>query len=335
VLTAALGTGGTAVGRLGLGCMGMSAGYDPDGRDDATSVRVIRRALDLGMTLIDTADVYGPYANERLVGRALRGRRGDAVIATKAGLVLDGGRDGEAPRRDGSPAYLRVAIDASLRRLGVDHVDLWQLHRVDPAVPLEETWSAMAEAVAAGKALALGLSEVGVPELRRAAAVHPVASVQSELSLWTRDPLAEVLPYCAEHGVTFIPFCPLGRGFLTGRFRSAADLPAGDARRELPRFQPAAIAANHALVVRVREVAASAGATPAQVALAWTLVQGPAVVPIPGTTTLGHLEENAGAASVRLTADDLARLDTAPEPVGGRYRPEHRSGTSGERGDRT
>src|SRR3954447_23050694 len=227
-------------GRLGLGCMGMSFAYDPEGRDDGTSARVIRRALDLGVTFVDTADVYGPYTNEELVGRAIAGRRDEVTLATKAGLVAD-----EAGRlyHMGRPDHLRKAIDGSLRRLGTDHVDLYQLHRVDPDVPVEESWGAMAEAVTAGKARAIGLSEVGVAELERAQAVHPVASVQSELSLWTRDALAEVVPWCAAHDAAFLPFAPLGRGFLTGQLQPR-DFAPGDFRRNNPRFAREAMDAN-------------------------------------------------------------------------------------------
>ncbi|AXI80462.1 aldo/keto reductase [Peterkaempfera bronchialis] len=319
--TTTLGSKGPEVGVVGLGCMGMTHAYDPAGRDDDASVAVLRRALDLGATLIDTSDVYGPFTNEELVGRALSGHRDRAVLATKAGLVTGGSTGGSAPglTRNGRPEHVRQAIDASLRRLGTDHVDLWQLHRVDPEVPVEETFGAMAEAVAAGKALQLGLSEVSVAEIRRAQSVHPVASVQSELSLWTRDALAEVLPYCVDQGIAFLPFSPLGRGFLAGRFGSAADLPADDWRAGLPRFQDEALRANQALVETVREVAGRHGATPAQVALAWVLAQGPRVVPIPGTKTLRYLEQNVGAAALELTAQDLAELDALPAPVGGRY----------------
>ncbi|MEU4428786.1 aldo/keto reductase [Actinoplanes sp. NPDC024001] len=309
------------VGRIGLGCMGMSAGYDPASRDDENSVRIIHRAIELGVNLIDTADVYGPFVNEELVGRAIRGHRDEIVLATKAGLVYagDGPYDEVAPERNGRPEYIRQAIDASLRRLGIDHIDLWQLHRIDPAVPVEETWGAMAEAVIDGKVSALGLCEVSVEDLRRAQQVHPVVAVQSELSLWTREPLAEVLPYCAENGITFIAFCPLGRGFLTGRFRSAADLNAGDARRGLPRFQEEAIRANRTIVERIAEIGADYGATPGQVALAWLLARGPNVVPIPGTTADGHLKENVAADAIALDADALAALDALPQPTGSRY----------------
>lgn len=315
--TTRLGASGPAVGAIGLGCMGMTHAYDPSGRDDAASIQVIQRAIDLGVTLIDTADVYGPFTNESLVGRGLAGRREEVVLATKVGLVTDhpGGQLGH----DGRPEHVRRSIDGSLARLGVGNVDLYQLHRVDPRVPLEDTWGAMAELVAAGKARAIGLSEVGVDEIARAAAIHPVASVQSELSLWTRDPLAEVLPYCQAHGIGFLPFSPLGRGFLTGRFGSADDLPQDDWRRGNPRFQDAAIRANQAIVERVRAIAAGIGATPAQVALAWTCAQGSYVIPIPGTKTLRHLEDNAGAGALTLGPQELRALDGMPAAVGSRY----------------
>lgn len=229
------------------------------------------------------------------------------------------GTGGARVGNDGRPEHVRQSIDASLRRLGTDHVDLYQLHRVDPAVPIEETWGAMAEAVAAGKARRIGLSEVTVEQIRRAQAVHPVASVQNELSLWTREALAEVLPYTEEQGIAFLPFSPLGRGFLTGRFASAEDLPADDWRATLPRFQAEALAANLALVERVRAIAERHGATPAQVALAWVLAQGRYVLPIPGTKTPKYLADNAGSAELRLTAADLAELDALPPAVGSRY----------------
>ncbi|MEV4612744.1 aldo/keto reductase [Kitasatospora sp. NPDC049258] len=316
--TTTLGSTGPQVGVVGLGCMGMTFAYDPNGRDDATSVEVIRGALDLGATLIDTADIYGPYDNEELVGKALAGGyRERAVLATKVGLVP--GTGGARVGNNGRPEHVRQAIDASLRRLGTDHVDLYQLHRVDPEVPVEETWGALAEAVAAGKAKAIGLSEVTVEQIRRAQAVHPVASVQSELSLWTRDALAEVLPYTEQQGIGFLPFSPLGRGFLAGRFGSTADLPADDWRSTLPRFQAEALAANQALLGKVREIAERLGATPAQVSLAWVLAQGRYVVPIPGTKTPRYLADNAAAAGLALTAEDLAELDALPAPIGGRY----------------
>jgi aryl-alcohol dehydrogenase-like predicted oxidoreductase len=325
--TTTLGSKGPEVGVIGLGCMGMTYAYDmTTSRDDATSIAVIHQALDLGVTLIDTADVYGPYTNEELVGRALAGgHRERAVLATKVGLALNapsqasgrGNSPGAVP--NGRPEHVRKSIDDSLRRLGTDHVDLYQLHRVDPQVSLEETWGAMAEAVAAGKARHIGLSEVTVDQIKRAQAVHPVTSVQSELSLWTRDVLAEVLPYCQEQDIAFLPFSPLGRGFLTGRFSSFDDLPEDDFRRRLPRFQQDALRANLAIVMRVREIAERAGATPAQVALAWVLAQGRHVVPIPGTKTPKYLTDNAGAADIELSVTDLAELDALPAPEGTRY----------------
>jgi aryl-alcohol dehydrogenase-like predicted oxidoreductase len=325
--TTTLGTGGPEVGVIGLGCMGMTFSYDMETpRDEATSVGVIHQALDLGMTLIDTADAYGPHTNEELVGRALAGGQRDrAVLATKVGIVRDSVETADPANSsaeralDGRPEHIRASIDGSLRRLGTDHVDLYQLHRIDPQVPLEESWGAMAEAVAAGKARHIGLSEVTVDEIKRAQAVHPVTSVQSELSLWTRDALAEVLPYCHEQGIAFLPFSPLGRGFLTGRFSSVDDLPQDDFRRGLPRFQRDALQVNLAIAGRVREIAEQAGATPAQVALAWVLAQGRHVVPIPGTKTPKYLADNAGAADLELSAAHLAELDALPAPQGARY----------------
>jgi aryl-alcohol dehydrogenase-like predicted oxidoreductase len=325
--TTTLGSKGPEVGVIGLGCMGMSFSYDMETpRDDATSISVVHQALDLGMTLIDTADAYGPYTNEELVGRALAGGHRDrAVLATKVGLLTDSveaanpGNSSPGASRNGRPEHIRASIDGSRGRLRTDHVDLYQLHRVDPEVPLEETWGAMAETVAAGKARHLGLSEVTVGEIRRAQAVHPVTSVQSELSLWTRDALAEVLPYCREQGIAFLPFSPLGRGFLAGRFSSFDDLPQQDFRRGLPRFQQEALRANLAIVGRVRQIADQAGTTPARVALAWVLAQGRYVVPIPGTKTPKYLADNAGAADIQLSATDLAELDALPAPEGARY----------------
>lgn len=325
--TTTLGSNGPEVGVIGLGCMGMTFSYDMETpRDEATSIAVIRQALDLGMTLIDTADVYGPHTNEELVGRALAGGHRDrAVLATKVGIVRDSVETADPSNSsadralDGRPEYIRASIDGSLRRLGTDHVDLYQLHRVDPQVPLEESWAAMAETVAAGKARHIGLSEVTADEIKRAQAVHPVTSVQSELSLWTGDALAVVLPYCQEQGIAFLPFSPLGRGFLAGRFSSFDDLPQDDFRRGLPRFQQDALRANLAIVGRVREIAAQAGATPAQIALAWVLSQGRHVVPIPGTKTPRYLADNAGAADIELSAARLAELDALPAPQGARY----------------
>jgi aryl-alcohol dehydrogenase-like predicted oxidoreductase len=294
-------------------------------RDEATSLSVISQALDLGMTLIDTADVYGPFTNEELVGRALADRHDHAVIATKVGLeaVDPTGGPGGSPltKNNGRPEYVRAAVDASLRRLCVDQIDLYQLHRVDPQIPLEETWGAMAEAVTAGKARyrGLALADVTVEQIQRAEAVHPVTTVQSEFSLWTRDLQAEVLPYCERHGIGVLPYSPLGRGFLTGRFTSFDELPQNDQRRRLPRFQQDNLRANLDIAAKVREVADRVKATPAQIALAWLLAQGPHVVPIPGTKTPKYLADNAGAADIKLSAVDLADLDAIPAPVGARY----------------
>jgi aryl-alcohol dehydrogenase-like predicted oxidoreductase len=317
-----LGSTGPQVGIIGLGCMGMTASYDLETpRDEATSISVIHQALDLGSTLIDTADVYGPFTNEDLVGRALTGgRREQAVLATKVGLQRDPARPTELKFvNNGRPEHVLASIEASLKRLGTDHVDLYQLHRVDPEVPIEETWGAMAEVVKSGKAKAIGLSEVTVDQIKRAQAVHAVASVQSELSLWTRDVLAEVLPYTESHGIAFLPFSPLGRGFLTGNFQSFDDLPQDDFRRGLPRFQQDALTANLALVARVREIAERAGVSPAQVALAWVVAQGKYVIPIPGTKTPKYLLDNISAGDVQLSPTDVADLDALPAPVGGRY----------------
>ena len=303
------------VGAVGLGCMGMSWGYSPQERDDDASVEVIRRALDLGVTLIDTADVYGPFHNEELVGRAIAGRRDELTLATKCGLVnVDGGMT-----RDGRPEHVREACDASLRRLGVDFIDLYQLHRVDEKVPLAETWGAMAGLVETGKVRAIGLSEVDVAQIEEAHAIHPVTSVQSELSLWTRGPLAGVVPWCAEHDAGFLPFAPLGRGFLTGTLPTSGDFDATDFRARNPRFTGDALAANQHIVDAVRRVAERLGCTTAQVAIAWLLAQGEHIVPIPGTKKLRYLEENAAAADVKLGPADLAELDSLPEPVGARY----------------
>lgn len=314
--TRTLGHSGLTVGAVGLGCMGMSWAYGESERDEDESIRVIHRAIELGVTLIDTADVYGPFTNEELVGRALRGRRDQVVLATKCGLVVDAAT--RSMRRDGRPEHVRAACDDSLRRLAIDRIDLYQLHRVDEEIPVEETWAAMAELVAAGKVRAIGMSEVSVDELERAHAIHPVTSVQSELSLWTRGPLAEVLPWCVSHGAAFIPFSPLGRGFLTGAI-TAASFDSTDFRARNPRFTAEAVAANQRLVDEVRAVAERVGGTPAQVAIAWTLAQGEQVVPIPGTKKIRYVEENAGAADLVLSPADLAALDGLPEPVGSRY----------------
>ena len=312
-----LGSSGIEVGAVGLGCMGMTHAYDVGTSVESESVAVIRRALEIGVTLLDTSDFYGPYTNEELVGRALVGHRDEAVLATKCGLVPGSGRN-TSGGRDGTPAYVRSAMDASLQRLGVDHVDLYQLHRVDPATPVEETWGAFAELVAAGKTRAIGLSEVTVEQLEICHAIHPVSTVQSELSLWTRDWTADVLPWCLEHGVAFLPYSPLGRGFLTGAL-SGREFGSDDFRGGLPRFEPQAMAENQSIVDAVASVAARYDATSAQVALAWDLAQGPNVIPIPGTKRVGRLEENAAAAGLVLSAEDLAILDGLPAPSGGRY----------------
>ncbi len=317
--TRILGPDGPAVGAIGLGCMGMSWAYNPEDRDDERSISVIRRALDLGVTLIDTADVYGPFTNEELVGRALAGRRDEAVLATKCGLEVRS-LDPLELARNGRAEHVHEAVDASLERLGTDHIDLYQLHRTDPDVPVAETWGAMAEVVAAGKARAIGMSEATVEELDAAQAIHPVASLQSEFSLWERGPVDNgVLAWCRDHGAAFIPFAPLGRGFLTGQV-TRETITAGDMRGENPRFTPEAMEQNLALVDRVRAVAARHDATPGQVALAWLLAQYDRMVPIPGTRRVERLTENAAAAKLVLPDDDLAELDALPAPAGARYR---------------
>jgi aryl-alcohol dehydrogenase-like predicted oxidoreductase len=311
-----LGSSGITVSAIGLGCMPMSWAYGAG--DDAESISVIHRAIELGVTFFDTSDVYGPYTNEQLLGRAIAGRRDDLLIATKAGLVVED-RANYILGKDGRPEHIRASCEASLLRLGVDVIDLFYLHRVDPEVPVEDSYGVMAELVSEGKVRALGLSEADVPTLQRAAAIHPLAALQSELSLWTRDALTDVLPWCVEHDVAFVPFAPLGRGFLTGNLPVDSSFGEGDFRRRNPRFQPEALAENQAIVERVRAVAEEAGATPAQVAIAWVLAQGDQVVPIPGTKRLTYLEENVGAAGLELSAGTLAQLDDLPTPAGTRY----------------
>ncbi len=307
------------VGAVGLGCMTMTTIYGP--ADDQESIRTIRRAAELGATLIDTSDIYGNGSNEQLVGHALEGIRERVVLATKFGNIR---RDGK-PDVDGRPEHVRAACDRSLERLGVDVIDLYYQHRVDPRVPIEDTVGAMAELVQAGKVRFLGLSEAAPATIRRAAAVHPIAALQTEYSLWTRDAEALVLPTCQALGIGFVAYSPLGRGFLTGTLTSPDDLAANDRRREHPRFAAANFARNAALLASLRAVAAGHGATPAQVAIAWLLAKGGDILPIPGTKRVSRLEENAAAADLTLTAEDMARLDAAFPPgitAGDRYPPD-------------
>jgi aryl-alcohol dehydrogenase-like predicted oxidoreductase len=313
-----LGKNGPRVSALGLGCMGMSEFYGPV--DEVEAVATLHRALDLGVNFLDTADVYGPHTNETLVGRAIQGRRKDVILATKFGNVR--GPDGRWVGVDGRPEYVRAACDASLRRLGVETIDLYYQHRVDPQTPIEDTVGAMAELVRMGKVRYLGLSEAAPQTIRRAHAVHPIAALQTEYSLWTRDPEDAVLPTLRELGIGFVAYSPLGRGFLTGRFRDPEELPAEDWRRKAPRFQGDAFQRNLDLADRLRWLASELSVSPAQLALAWLLAQGDDIVPIPGTKQRRYLEENIAATEIILSGDDLLRIsEIAPRgaAVGERY----------------
>jgi aryl-alcohol dehydrogenase-like predicted oxidoreductase len=317
-----LGTHGPSVSAIGLGCMGMSEFYGPGEMDDAESIRVIHRYLDAGGNLLDTADVYGTGKNEVLVGKAIAGRRQNVVLATKFANVR--GSKGEFLGIRGDRQYVKEACDASLKRLGVDRIDLYYQHRVDAKTPIEETVGAMAELVRAGKVRYLGLSEAAPATIRRAAQVHPIAALQTEYSLWSREPEVELLPTVRELGIAFVAYSPLGRGFLTGAFKTIDDLPADDFRRNSPRFQGENFAKNLELVAKIKQLAVAKGCTPSQLALAWVLAQGPDIVPIPGTKRSKYLDENLAAAQIKFSSDELAQIDAilpSGSAAGERYAP--------------
>ena len=305
------------VGRIGLGAMTMAGAYGRADLDDAEAIRTIHRALDLGATLVDTAEIYGPFVNEELVGRAIRDRREQVVLATKFGLVSHAG--GGPGNLDSSPANIRSAVEGSLKRLGTEHIDLYYQHRVDPNAPIEDVVGTLAELVAEGKIRHIGLSEAGPDTIRRAHAVHPITALQSEYSLWTRDQEPVILPLLRELGIGFVAYSPLGRGFLTGAIRSTKDLAADDSRSNNPRFTEENFAHNLRLVEQVEAVAAEAEATPAQVAIAWLLAQGDDIAPIPGTRRVTRLEENLAADALQLTPEQLATLTALAEPAGAHH----------------